>query len=282
MVDQMTDQMAFQNTQLLVFAKHWPELSLQALGRMVKGLGFDGVELPVRPGFPVTPETAAQKLPEAVRILAEQGIRVASVAADASDKIIEACGHAGVPLIRVMAPIDMSKGYLASESKARKELDALLPALKEHGVAVGVQNHCGMFIGSAVGIMHFIEDYDPKCVGAVLDLGHSGLVGEPDEMAIDIVWSHLLLVNLKSAYWRRSAGPEVKDAPWKPYWTIGGYGLCTWRTVIEELRRRRYGGDICLTAEYSSPDGDGHLDGDAVGGRAEQDLDYVRSLLKGG
>jgi sugar phosphate isomerase/epimerase len=274
--------MAHNEIQVLVFVKHWPELSLQALGGMVKELGFDGVELPVRPGFQVFPENAARMLPEAVRILADQGIRTASVAADASEEIIKACGKAGVPLIRIMAPVDMKTGYLATESRAKKRLDALLPALEDHGIAIGVQNHCGMFIGSAVGIMHLIESYDPKLVGAVLDLGHSGLVGEPDEMAIDVVWSHLLLVNLKSAYWRRPAGPEVKDALWKPYWTLGGFGLCSWSKVIEELRRRRYGGDICLTAEYSSPDENSHLDGEAVKERARRDLEYLRSLLDEG
>ena len=276
---EMTDREA----QVLVFVKHWPELSLQELGAMVKGLGFDGVELPVRPGFQVTPETAVQKLPEAVRILADQGIRTASVAAEAAKNIIAACGNAGVPLIRIMAPIDRKAGYLATESKLRNELDALLPVLEENGVAIGVQNHCGEFIGSAIGLMHLIEGYDPELVGAVLDLGHSGLVGEPEEMAIDIVWSHLLLVNLKSAYWRRAAGQEAKDALWEPYWTLGGFGLCSWRKTVKELQRRGYGGDICLTAEYSRPDGSGAaLGGEGVKERVRQDLDYLRSLMQEG
>ena len=40
-----------------VFTKPWPSKSLSELGAFVKGLGFDGVELPVRPKFQVEPES---------------------------------------------------------------------------------------------------------------------------------------------------------------------------------------------------------------------------------
>ena len=49
------------NNRLTVFSKPWPELSLEALGKLVKGLGFDGVEFPVRPGYQVTPENVAKR-----------------------------------------------------------------------------------------------------------------------------------------------------------------------------------------------------------------------------
>ena len=84
-------------------------------------------------------------------------------------------------------------------------------------------------------------------------------------MAIDIAWSHLLLVNMKSAFWERTAGQEIDDAPWKPRWTLGGQGITSWRRVAAELSRRGYGRDICLHAEYSSIDVAGEdLSGDGV------------------
>ena len=86
--------------------------------------------------------------------------------------------------------------------------------------------------------MHLIEDYDPKCVGAVLDAGHCGLAGESEVMAIDIVWSHLVLVNLKSAFWRRTTGSEATDVKWKAHWTNGRQGLVSWRTLADELKNR--------------------------------------------
>jgi hypothetical protein len=52
-----------------VFTKPWMTLPLPELGRMVKGIGLDAIELPVRPGFQVTPEQVAQGLPRAAREL---------------------------------------------------------------------------------------------------------------------------------------------------------------------------------------------------------------------
>lgn len=263
-----------------VFTKAWPQLELAKLGDLVRGLGFDGIELPVRPGFQVTPEAVTRRLPEAARILADRGVKIGSVAGPIDEPTIAACGESGVPIIRVMAPIDPAAGYRESELALRRQYDAVLPLLRKHGVAIGVQNHSGAWIGSAIGIMHLIEGYDPKLVGIVLDPAHCGLAGEPDAMAIDVAWPRLLLVNLKSGYWRRTAGPETLDAPWRWYFTTGGQGISLWRTVAAELRKRGYAGDLCLSAEYSaSEDEDEPRYGDEVVPLITQDLRYARSLF---
>jgi len=263
-----------------VFTKPWPQLELAKLGDIVRGLGFEGIELPVRPGFQVTPQTVTRRLPEAARILADHGVKIGSVAGPIDELTIAACGESGVPIIRVMAPIDLATGYRESERALRRQYDAVLPLLQKHGVAIGVQNHSGGWIGSAIGIVHLIEHYDPRHVGIVLDTAHSALAGEPDAMAIDVAWPHLLLVNLKSGYWRRAAGPETIDAPWHSYWTVGGQGITNWRTVVSELQRRGYEGDLCLTGEYSGIEGKAaDRTGDDVVPLLTQDIRYVRSLF---
>ncbi len=52
------------NTQIQysVFTKPW-KLPLSELGKLVKGWGFDGIELPVRPGYQVLPENVRRDLP---------------------------------------------------------------------------------------------------------------------------------------------------------------------------------------------------------------------------
>ena len=72
----------------------------------------------MRPGYQVTPETAAAGLKDAVRILGERGLTIPSIASIADEATIAACGDAGVPLIRIMAPIDMKVGYIARSIEA--------------------------------------------------------------------------------------------------------------------------------------------------------------------
>ncbi len=182
-------------------------------------------------------------------------------------------------MLRICVFPDIKNGYRAEERRLRQQWDALLPVFKDNNVTLGVQNHYGNSITTAVAIMHLIEDYDPKCIGAVLDPAHCGLAGEPEAMAIDIVWSHLLLVNLKSAFWRRTTGPEAEDVMWAPYWTNGRQGLVSWPAVANELKRRGYKGDICLPAEYSNRYQTDQLWGDDAAKIISQDIKYARSLF---
>jgi sugar phosphate isomerase/epimerase len=261
-----------------VFTKPWTE-SLPELARKVKALGFDGVELPVRPGYQVEPDSVAKALPEAARILGEEGVRIGSVAGPTDEPTIAACGAAGVPIIRVCEGIDMKAGYLASEQGIRRRYDALLPALTRHRVAVGVQNHCDYCVGSAIGLMHLIEQYDPAQVCAVLDPAHCAVDGEPEDMAIDICWSHLRLVNFKSAFHRRTNGPEEVEARYAIHWTTCHHSGYSWSKAVRILRERGYRGDFCLPAEYTYLAKGGQLMGDDVLRPLRVDLEYMKQLL---
>ena len=56
-----------------------------------------------------------------------------------------------------------------------------------------------------------------RYISAVWDAAHNALNGEEPELGLNIVWSHLCLVNLKNAFWRCTTGPEAEDAQWSPY-----------------------------------------------------------------
>jgi len=262
-----------------VFTKPWPDLPLPELARLVRKLGFDAVELPVRAGYQVTPEAISTKLPEAAKILADQGVAIASVAVVPDECSIAACAASGCSLIRLCVVIDMTIGYRATEERIRRQYDALLPALERHGVSIGVQNHCDFCVGSAVGIMHVIEGYDPRQVSAVLDFAHLALVGEPVEMGIEICWSHLSLVNLKSAYRRRMNGPLGAEAAWEVYWPTARDSGFSWRSAVDELRRRGYTRDICLPAEYTGQPAYGQLMGEEAIPPIRYDRAYLRYLM---
>ena len=262
--------MSNQKIEFSVFTKPWKKTPLPELGKFVGGLGFDAIELPVRPGFQVEPEHVVKGLPLAAKQLAEFGIRIASVAGPTDEATIATCAEVGVPTIRIMADIGQ-EGYLAKEAKLQKEYDALLPLLEHYGVQVGIQNHHGTMVCNAMGLRRLIEKYDPQYIGAVWDAAHNALQGEEPEMALDIVWSHLCMVNLKNAFWRRTTGPEAEVVQWQPYWTSGRQGLASWPRVAAELKRRNYAGVVCLTAEYS--------DEAAVNRLIAEDIAFAKSLL---
>ena len=67
-----------------VFTKPWPTVSLPELGKFVSDLGFDGIELPVRPGYQVAPENV-NDLVRAAKALAKFDVQILSVAGPADE-----------------------------------------------------------------------------------------------------------------------------------------------------------------------------------------------------
>jgi sugar phosphate isomerase/epimerase len=256
-----------------VFTKPWRTMPLPELAAKVQTLGFDGIELPVRPGCQVEPESAERDLPAACRIMADFGVKIMSVAGSTDERTIAACANAGVPLLRTMIAIGV-EGYLASVANTQRLFDRLLPALEHNGIILGIQNHCGRYVQNAMGLRHLLLPYDPKRIAAVWDAAHNALNGEEPELALDIVWQHLALVNLKNAFWQRVNGPEAESAAWQPYWTSGRHGLASWPRVVTELKRRAYSGVVCLTCEYSDEPATDRLIAD--------DLRFARLLFAGG
>ncbi len=254
-----------------VFSKPWKG-PLAEMAQTVSKMGFEGVELPVRPGFQVEPANIARDLPEAAGVLADHGLKIGSVAGPTDEPTIAACASAGVPLIRICCHIPEGGNRLEWEASQQEEFDAIAPALEVAGVAVGVQNHCDRGISSTAGVMRLVGRFDPRLIGIVLDFGHCGLAGEPAGIAIDTAWSHLLLVNFKNAFWRLTSGPEAEQARFQHYWTSARRGMADWTVAAGELKKRNYSGDVCLTAEYS--------DATAVQRLAAEDLAYLKSLFE--
>ena len=103
-----------------VFTKPW-KMPLPELGKLVGGMGFDGIELPVRPGFQVEPANVSEGLPAAARVLADFGLKIESVAGPTDEATMAACADVGVPIIRIMVEIGEG-GYLAAIVRKQKEL----------------------------------------------------------------------------------------------------------------------------------------------------------------
>ena len=255
---------------LSVFTKPWKDLSVSGLGEFVSRLGFDGIEFPLRPGYQVEPDNAEKGLLQLTKQLGDYGVSITSVASVTEERVFAGCAEAGIPVIRIMIGIG-DDGYMPSERRAKGELEKILPLCEKYGVKVGIQHHCGQFVSNSMEMLHLIEPFNPKHIGAIWDAAHSGLAGEEPEQGLDIVWSHLCMINLKTAFYRRNNGPEAAEAQWDRYFTTGMHGLSSWTRIVKYLQSKSYKGVICLPAEYT--------DEAQVNKYIAQDIKYVKALF---
>lgn len=255
-----------------LFVKHWKDRTAAELGSFVKGIGFDGIELPIRAGHQIEPATASLTLPTFAAQLAEQGVRIFSVTAPIDEQIFAACAEARVPLIRIMVPIGPD-GYKATEENMKRKLEEVVPLCEKYGVKIGVQQHYGNYMIDSNGIMRLMENIAPRHVGVVWDAAHDAFAGQQPEYGLDIVWSHLAMVNLKNGFFVRSNGPEAETAEWKRHFTTGRHGMAHWPRITRYVKERGYTGVVCLTAEYTDLDNKDRY--------IAQDLEYAKSLFYG-
>lgn len=238
--------------QYTIFTKHWKSLSFADTAAVLAEMGFDGAELPVRPGFQAEPGQAVEILPKAQKIFTRAGLPIVSIAAPLTKEVFAGCANAGIPQIRVMfTGQDPSIPFQQRFEQMRNTLDHALPLCREYGVRIAVQPHYGPGISNSMELYHLLQYYDPALVGAIWDAGHAGLAGEAPEQGLDILWPYLMGINLKAAYYIPVNGPENTQSSFKPYFTDGHHGLCSWQRTANYLSQRHYAGPVCIFAEYT-------------------------------
>lgn len=255
-----------------VFTKPWKKLTVPQLGELISAYGFDGIEFPLREGFQVEPHEAEQGLRKLAEQLAAYGLTVFSVAGSLEERTFAGCAEAGIPLIRIMAPIQKD-GYLASTDRLRRQLEQTVPLCAKYGVAVGIQPHFGHFVPDASGTMRLIDGFDPRHIGVIWDAAHDALAGQRPEYGLEIVWPHLHMINLKNAYYIREPAKGEGRAVWKRHFCGGAEGLGSWPEAADYAKRRGYAGAVCLSAEYS--------DETQLDRLLREDLAYAKALFGG-
>jgi sugar phosphate isomerase/epimerase len=254
-----------------VFTKPWRSASIEVLGETVHAMGFDAVELPVRPGYQVEPGDIGTGLPDAVRRLAAQGVGVASIASGTDEAAFAACAEAGVGVIRIMVPVS-PRGYAATDDEIRATLDELAGRAERHGVRVGIQPHHDDFIADSSELHTLLADYDPRFIGAIWDAAHDALARKRPEHGLERLWPWLLIANLKSAVYTREDGlSPAGDPVWEPTFVDARSGMAEWGRALAYLAEHDFGGPLCLTAEYT--------DESDLEAKVAADLRYAKQLL---
>jgi sugar phosphate isomerase/epimerase len=270
-----------------VFTKPWKTQSLEELGALVKSMGFDAVEYPLRDGYQVQPSEGVRGIVRLATSLEKQGVRVTSLATGidvhttdgkgeavgVNEAAFAGCGEAGIPIIRICQGFNRELGFHENLDALRRKYDTVLPFCEKYHVTLGIQMHYGMAeITDSYDTYLLLKDYDPRYVAAVWDAGHSGLAGENPRYALDCLWDHLCMVNFKAAYWfRENPANQVDEAKWGAHWVTGRNGMCSWKTAVDYLTSRGYGGTVCLPAEYSD---EGHVET-----YTREDIRYIKGLF---
>ena len=188
--------------EVILNSKYFEDLTPAKFGESAKSLGYDGVDVCVRPGHPVHPGNVAVALPQAVAVWADQGLScpLATLPTDFTDPLVPeveavyaACAESGVQMIKP-GYFGFADGddYWQTLDRARSHLEGFAALSERHGVKTACHTHSGRCLGSnCAGLMHLVQGFDATHVGAYPDVGHMALDGEDVGMGLAMVQKYV-------------------------------------------------------------------------------------------
>ncbi len=277
---------------LMMFSKHLQSMSIAEAGRVIKDLGFEGVDLTVRPGGHVLPENVRADLPAAVRTLADLGLQVPLIttAITAADEpyavdIFETAAEAGVPEIKL--------GYWRYEGfgtfrramdEVARKLDDIEKLAQHTGVRANIHTHSGDYMSASPFIIwHWIKDRDPSAVGAYVDAGHIVVEGGVStwKMALDLLQDRITLLAVKDMEWQQVDDPTLGKKRWITKMVPLNRGVVPWPEVFACLREIGFDGWVSVHSEYQGAHSWRSLSVGELIEQTREDLAYLRWAMSG-
>ena len=274
----------------MMFIKHLQTLPLPDAARAIKELGFDGVDLTVRPNGSVTPERVKEGLPEAIRVLHDWGLSVPLVTTaitSASEPhargILESAAAAGIREAKLgYVPVKEFGTFQSKLEEFHRELDGLEKLAKSTGVRVNLHLHSGAYLTSlAAAVWWLIKDRDPTAVGAYVDPGHMFVEGGRDgwRLGLDLLHKRIALVAVKDLVWEQKPEEALGKNRWVTRIAPLERGAVPWPDVFGFLKKSGFDGWISVHSEYQGWHSWQDLDVDGVIEQTRKDLAYLGRVL---
>jgi sugar phosphate isomerase/epimerase len=278
--------------QIVMFSKHLGELSVAEAGRRVKELGFEGIDLTVRPGGHVVPDGVERALPEAVRQLKEIGLSVPMittgiVGADdpATEAIMAAAASQGIRNLKLgYWPYRPFGALHAQLDAARKAMDGIEALAQKHDVRACIHSHSSNCLSAVAGNIYFIlRDRDPRNVGAFIDPGHMTFEGAGSGwmQGIDLLQQYLSMVAVKALGLYPEKNPETGDTRWRDRIVPLREGMVRWREVWSCLKQLGFDGVVTFHSEYQGAHSWKDLTLEELIVQTREDLDYLLPIIRG-
>ena len=262
----------------IMFTKHLEGLEIPEIITALQSVGVSGADLCVRPSYPVNPENATDALPAAAKEFADAGLSIPLVttpgdfldpAQEETIRVYAAAGEAGVEYIKLGYWHWHAEdgGYWTQVDAIHKQLEGFAKLSEQYGPRTCIHNHSGTSMGlNSCAVMNLVKDFNPQHIGVFADTGHLSIVGEPINMALDIVRSHLALIAFKDlARTPGARGGRVVRV---------GKGFVDWETTLNTLQTIGFSGPVSFHSEYSGEPVDTVID------LARVDVRFIKDLLE--
>jgi len=234
-----------------VFTKPFNSLSYDQLAKEISGLGFDGIEAPIRKGGHVAPEAIPDELPKLVDALTSHNLALTMMTSDINnpnapltEPTLNVAAELGVKFYRMKYfKYDESRPIPPQITSIKSQLKDLAAMNKQLGITGLYQNHAGRnYFGAALWDLHMgLDGIDPTEIGVAYDIRHATVEGGMSwPTTFQLIRPHVSAVYVKDFVWNDGVKPE--NVPL-------GEGRVD-RSFFKALAKTDFSGPISLHEEY--------------------------------
>jgi sugar phosphate isomerase/epimerase len=246
---------AYEKIKVGIFSKHMHWLNYADMAALTKQLGFDGIDLTVRPDGHVSPERVADDLPKAVEAIEKAGLKVYTIVTNIktageqyTEPILKTASALGIKYYRTAwFNYDKTISVPANIGAINTHLAGLAGLNKKYGMHGGYQNHSGDLFGASLWDLWLsLEGLDPNNIGCQYDVRHATTEGADTwPVTLDLLKAYSKTINVKDFYWEKKGDKwQVKSVPL-------GEGMVDFKKYFSLLKQYNINGPMSLHCEYS-------------------------------
>jgi sugar phosphate isomerase/epimerase len=209
-----------------IFSKHLQWLDYNEMARALGEIGFDGVDLTVRPQGHVLPERVEQDLPKAAEAVAKAGkkIYMITTSIDNADdpltvKILETASSLGIRHYRMgWGYYDENKSVENNIRSMQLMLGKLTIINEKYSISGEYQNHSGVaregiYFGGAIwDIAEVLKNINSMWLGAQYDIYHATVEGANTwPVGLKLISPFIRSIDIKDFKWTERDGKFTSE-----------------------------------------------------------------------
>ncbi len=238
---------------ICIFSKHLHWLNYDDMATMAKNLGFDGVDLTVRPGGHVLPENVESDLPKAVEAIRKKGLKVPMITtrilnpeSQTTHNILRTAGELGIKIYRTgwWKYRDVSVRQLLKEKNL--VIKKLAEVNQKYGIKGAYQNHAGNYVGAPCwDLLELLNGVSPDWMGVQFDIRHAHVEGAMSwPYSLEILAPYINSIDIKDYRWVVNNGNwELRNVPL-------GEGMVDFEAFFSSLKKLGVSVDTSMHFEY--------------------------------
>jgi len=271
--------------QVSLFSKHLQFLDYNEMAAATAEIGFNGLDLTVRPKGHVLPERVADDLPMAVSAMKKYGIYPGMMTTNVWDignpeqkAVLETAGSLGFTHYRTgWLKYPEERTIAKSQVVYGKQAAALEVLNKELGLIGCYQNHAGNHVGAPIwDLPPILEATLNEHIGCQYDIRHAVVEGGNSwELGLRRIKPFIKSIVIKDFKWGQV------DGKWKPVNTPLGDGMVDFNRYFSLLKKYGINVPVSLHLEYDlggAEHGDSKItiDKKEVFSKMKKDLAFLR------